>query len=60
MKFTRDIFSLGAIAIAMVLAGALILIVEYFAGLTQWNMFLYVPLILILLGLFLYIKSLKS
>ncbi len=60
MKFTRDIFSLGAIAIAMELAGALILIVEYFAGLTQWNMFLYVPLILILLGLFLYIKSLKS
>ena len=46
--------------VALILLGALLLIVSYFAGFTSSNLVLLLGLILIILGAFMHIKHLKN
>ena len=48
------------LGVALILVGALLLIVGYFAGWTSSNLVLLAGLILIILGAFLHVKHIKS
>ena len=48
------------IGVALVMAGALFLIIAYFAGWTSSNLILLLGLIIIFIGLVLYVKYAKS
>ncbi len=48
------------IGIALVVAGALLLIVSYIAGWTSSNLVLLAGLIIIILGVFLHVQHIKS
>jgi len=50
----------GYMGVALILLGALLLIVSYIAGWTSRNLVLLLGLILIILGAFMHIKHLKG
>ena len=52
--------SKSIVGVALVLAGALLLIIAYLAGWTSSNIVLLLGLIIIIIGLFLHVKLSKS